>query len=242
MFILLFMDENLLSYYNSQSRRKIQEKRIKKIQGQEEIDSFLLTADQYICNSEWNLLIQVQRLPNEDKYGVKLEEENKFTFKLYSDDLSSHQEWEVSRWGDFLTFSESHSLAFFQCPAIIQIVFSIEPQVYKDSGQCKLIFEKSKRIPCDYVDSEGVACCGRFTEKRSLQRHKVLHSGKRPFICDMPGCVSAFARNSALRLHISRVHHREKPFLCGECDALYAHKQSLKNHLHKKHPEMISTV
>ena len=51
----------------------------------------------------------------------------------------------------------------------------------------------------------GVAGCGRkFTQKCTLTRHLVMHTGTKPYSCQW--CDAAFAQSYPLKSHVQKVH------------------------------------
>lgn len=78
--------------------------------------------------------------------------------------------------------------------------------------------------------------CGKsFASNAELQRHMLIHTGKKPFKC--PFCQKSFRRKSHVQGHM-RIHTGENPYLCSVCEKAFAKKSTLKKHIHRIHPEV----
>lgn len=77
------------------------------------------------------------------------------------------------------------------------------------------------------VSKNGIRCdiCSRvFPRDKSLQAHRRVHTGERPYCCDYPGCTRKFKQSGQLKTH-QRLHTGERPFLCSieGCNSRFTH-------------------
>ncbi|XP_013102629.1 zinc finger protein 391-like [Stomoxys calcitrans] len=83
-------------------------------------------------------------------------------------------------------------------------------------------------------------CTKRFTNKRNLQLHTLLHVDKK-YACDK--CDKKYARKSQLGEHkLTHMPKPEKKFQCKECGKFYISKQSLKYHQKVVHDFLYAKV
>lgn len=66
-----------------------------------------------------------------------------------------------------------------------------------------------------------------------LKRHYYVHSGKKAFECDYPGCGSVHATKAQLKVHMAR--HNPKKFICDECEKVFTTQNQLKTHINAVH-------
>jgi len=73
-----------------------------------------------------------------------------------------------------------------------------------------------------------------FAALRGLNDHKMIHTGERPYECDV--CQKKFITSSALKSH-KKVHSDIKAFSCEQCEAQFRFRQGLLNHIERKHSD-----
>uniref|UniRef100_A0A6P7F4L7 Zinc finger protein 208-like n=1 Tax=Diabrotica virgifera virgifera TaxID=50390 RepID=A0A6P7F4L7_DIAVI len=61
-------------------------------------------------------------------------------------------------------------------------------------------------------------CKRTFCSTSQLNRHKLTHTGFRPYECNI--CNKGFSKKDTLKIH-QRVHTREKPYVCEYCNKRY---------------------
>ena len=81
-----------------------------------------------------------------------------------------------------------------------------------------------------------VKCEKAFSQKGELNRHMAVHTGEKPYKCKV--CEKSFSQKEHLNKHMV-VHTGEKPYSCEKCGKSYAHSGSLKDH--KKNCKGISS-
>ncbi|XP_042253507.1 zinc finger protein 37-like [Thunnus maccoyii] len=85
---------------------------------------------------------------------------------------------------------------------------------FKEKGALKK-HQKSKhykelfRHPCQY--------CGKMFSASSIVRHKLIHTGERPFKCTVPACEKYFRSTSEVKKHVLIHHTTERPYKCDVC-------------------------
>lgn len=85
--------------------------------------------------------------------------------------------------------------------------------------------------------SEGrfeCSSCGKiFTRKWDCNRHKNIHSGKRPYQCQY--CPKTFTQQSNLNTHVKLIHTKNLQHKCTLCNKEFVYKSLLKIHTREKH-------
>ena len=80
--------------------------------------------------------------------------------------------------------------------------------------------EKKASFPCDI-------CQKTFTNQGNLNRHAVVHTGKKPFSCSE--CGKSFNRKDSLDTHML-LHSEDNPFHCKTCSKTYTSRHNLMLH------------
>ncbi|XP_074058507.1 uncharacterized protein LOC141499731 [Macrotis lagotis] len=114
--------------------------------------------------------------------------------------------------------------------------------------------EVEKKLPCPHKDCpklfrdnaalrkhmhthgpKGHVCseCGKaFVESSKLKRHRLVHTGEKPFQCMFKGCEKRFSLDFNLRTHM-RIHTGDRPYACplAGCPKMFAQSTNLKSHI-----------
>ena len=56
-------------------------------------------------------------------------------------------------------------------------------------------------------------CPKSFRRKDYAIKHQRIHTGERPYICEVQECLKSFTQSNVLRDH-KRVHTGERPYIC----------------------------
>ncbi|VEN41406.1 unnamed protein product [Callosobruchus maculatus] len=139
-------------------------------------------------------------------------------------------------------FTETVNRKIYECPectfrTVQKNSFSRHMSIHNPSGPSN---SRYKDFPCSH-------CKATFTKKRSLDDHlvrkhpnftKTFHRK----IYECPECRFRTVLKNSFSQHTS-IHSRSGPSIeCDHCTTTFSSKQSLDNHIVRKHPKFIQTV
>lgn len=95
---------------------------------------------------------------------------------------------------------------------------------------------KHKKTPTVWIYCDEVDCYYKTTSAPKLADHANVHTGEKPYLCEVPGCEFSCANSGAFYNH--RLRHEpaaQAKYPCGHCPASYAFKQDLDWHTERAH-------
>ncbi|XP_069677217.1 zinc finger protein 100-like isoform X2 [Periplaneta americana] len=75
-------------------------------------------------------------------------------------------------------------------------------------------------------------CSKAFRSRGHLARHRLVHSGAKPFLCEV--CGTGFSQRSSLKLHVLS-HAGVNPHKCAHCGQTFRFRVSLRSHILNLH-------
>ncbi|XP_001991617.2 zinc finger protein 510 [Drosophila grimshawi] len=100
--------------------------------------------------------------------------------------------------------------------------------------------DASPTPPIDAKQSKSKNCCSycgqKFARRQWLEEHQRIHTGERPFQCEL--CNARFAQRSNWRTHMLTTHQNKANFKCNQCDRQFKRRRLLDNHIKSRHTKL----
>ena len=111
---------------------------------------------------------------------------------------------------------ESNSMKYLE-EAAVRLLLNSKRRTYRrrnpNDTECRFV--------CKY-------CGKKFARMFTLQTHERVHSGVKPYQCEI--CGRSFRQSGTKLNHMRAVHDKEKPYKCEFCPKTFGHKSSLVVH------------
>lgn len=125
---------------------------------------------------------------------------------------------------------------------IFQCAFIDCPEKFARRQACKTHYYNHRT---SQSFSNGFKCkfCGKiFKVQSALERHERVHTGDKPFKCDVADCEKSFSQKEMLKRHkIIHLSIEDAPFACTQCDKKFRQKEPLRLHISKTHTDNATT-
>uniref|UniRef100_A0A2C9LHW7 C2H2-type domain-containing protein n=1 Tax=Biomphalaria glabrata TaxID=6526 RepID=A0A2C9LHW7_BIOGL len=98
---------------------------------------------------------------------------------------------------------------------------------------CKELFRSFNELEAHSVDIHKRYLCEHcmktFTTRPNRDRHARVHTGERPYKCDL--CEMAFFRGDDLKYHRTTRHPSAQPYVCNRCSVSFTWGRDLERHI-----------
>uniref|UniRef100_A0A1A9WDW3 C2H2-type domain-containing protein n=1 Tax=Glossina brevipalpis TaxID=37001 RepID=A0A1A9WDW3_9MUSC len=129
--------------------------------------------------------------------------------------------WELKQHLNTHDDSKVHKCEY--CPAsyFYKSNLTIHMRSHRPKEKTRKIEKLKERKVCHY-------CPRTFSTTTHRRRHERIHTGERPYVCEM--CGRSFASSSDMSNHRSSQHLHERNFVCDICDKRFNRRSQLRIH------------
>ena len=101
------------------------------------------------------------------------------------------------------------------------------PETSRPEGDVGNHIDKTSKEERDTARQHGCSLSSSSTQVGDMRKHKRIHNGRRPFVCDV--CNKTFTQIGHLKEH-KRIHTGHRPFVCDTCRKAFTHAGNLEKH------------
>uniref|UniRef100_A0A1B0CNP4 C2H2-type domain-containing protein n=1 Tax=Lutzomyia longipalpis TaxID=7200 RepID=A0A1B0CNP4_LUTLO len=117
--------------------------------------------------------------------------------------------------GELFSCSKCNEVFAYEEPFIVHNLHCVRKEKPKN--------DKQHRCPI---------CLKDFVTRSVLERHKLIHTGQKPFQCEI--CWQSFTQKSSVKIHML-THTNSRPHQCPQCPANFTQTANLQVHIRKVH-------
>ncbi|KAH7973620.1 hypothetical protein HPB49_003091 [Dermacentor silvarum] len=117
------------------------------------------------------------------------------------------------------------------CPSLISVPKALGARTLYGGNQSSSRGALAAPLPLNVLRYQCNICSYSTVYKQALNRHQRVHTGERPYQCEL--CPRTFAQKCNMKLHLRR--HGACPYRCRFCNRIFRYGEQLHEHLQQEH-------